>query len=328
MAAQIKLNCRACQKETTAIDIYALSHGDEVACNDCSASFLFCAACQKNKAKRIFHLRAAFKNTHRNAAHSFLGTQKHSNRNESTGKFKKARVVRSASRLLLHSPRPDWTWGRFQASGTRGLLFHGFPMVATFDPARTHVDDYLNLEKKVAALHLPLVTPPSEFKEWRLYGPIDTKDAVTLAGCDSEALGGCLSSLGLRILPSSTPVDTVYLSNPDVGYQGHVHADKQDFVMLVLTGYKTAYVAPPAPVAASDFSGLSFSFSSNGYEYVVTSQGELVNYEVDRMALANDPWRRITLGAGEALHLPRGWMHCVDSASRTISLSLVAKGST
>ena len=131
--------------------------------------------------------------------------------------------------------------------------------------------------------------------------------------------------MGLRILPSASAVDMIYVSNPSEGYQGTVHVDKQHFMMLVLTGYKTVWVAPAPPMSLADFSSTRFSFSSHGYQYVITSPGELMNFAVDHMALTKDPWRRITLGAGQALHLPRGWPHRVDSAARTISISLVVK---
>lgn len=327
--------CRECA--TVSIHVDGVLHGSPVSCETCATEYIFCAACYKHGTIRSVHLQRAFNINHKDATHLRLGANRTQARDAKSGTFKTARSSRSNSSSAAKKLLADWTWGRLSAVAPRSGLISGSPMALYFDAARAHRDFYDGLIQKVAMLNLANMMPESERKEWSQLGPIQPADAVGLLDVKMEALNGHLRVMGLRLSQSLTSENSVYISNHDEGYLGLVHSDGLDQVMLVLTGCKTVWIAPPPPVdlAGSGSSGKSIAFTSHGFEYKETSQesrikrkSTFINYAVDRGVLATDPWRRVTLGAGAAFYLPMGWLHCVDSAPRTISLSLAAEALT
>ena len=106
--------------------------------------------------------------------------------------------------------------------------------------------------------------------------------------------------------------------------------------MVVLTGAKRVYLAPRPPRGAKGEASPAFYGPPPGFPgYMPKSRPEGNNSSVVAMSLvgdhlttdvAGDPWRRVDLRAGDALFIPSGWVHRVDTDAGTIALSFPIAG--
>ena len=106
--------------------------------------------------------------------------------------------------------------------------------------------------------------------------------------------------------------------------------------MAVLTGVKRVYLAPrPLHGAKGEASPVFYGPPPGFHAHVPKSRPEGNNSSVVAMSLAGDhlttdvagdPWRRVDMRAGDALFIPSGWVHRVDTEAGAIALSFPIAG--
>ena len=186
---------------------------------------------------------------------------------------------------------------------------------------------------------------PEEREEWLMYKPLlnpDSLEALFQAGgFPATLLEDALRELDL--VGEVAQHYTVYTSPDHKGYRGIPHIDRTRSVLIVLTGAKCVYVLPPlwfdheldgpsvdAPhVVISETpqngsSGVKRRCILPAHAYGEDRKAHFRNLICDPSVDSVPPgktWRCIRLGPGQALIIPAGWLHVVDSTAGTVSVT-------
>ena len=151
-------------------------------------------------------------------------------------------------------------------------------------------DSYSTICETISNLDLKLETPGEE-SQWSVYTiPID--NLAEFMGV--SVLGERLSRLGLAVDKSEHTAE-LFVSPETSGYNGITHFDALSDVLIVLSGTKVVYLAPPPPCDFEDETG-KLSFCCEGFWYKETSPpanragsagGTTVNMSADAAALGS-----------------------------------------
>ena len=174
-------------------------------------------------------------------------------------------------------------------------------------------------------------------RSWKIFGPLPMTLVEVLVGPlgGLAALQSQLKDMGLQLLDSG---GEAFLSTQNEGYLGWVHFDAVDSVLVVLSGKKVIFLAPPrfSEMELQGPARLAFATESTStsptYTYLEKDAswsyrkgrdgGVTSNFNVSRAALLQPPWIQVTATAGDLVFIPRGWLHAVDTEMATVAISL------
>ena len=182
---------------------------------------------------------------------------------------------------------------------------------------------------------LEFVPETATSDKWLLLEGKCTRGVQELLGIRSGGVK-VLQDLGLEVECTADEGVIAFCSTLEQGYIGTAHTDAIPGLLVVLTGAKRVYLAPRPPPGAKGEASPAFYGPPPGFpRHAPKNRPEGNNASVVAMSLvgdhlttdvAGDPWRRVDLRAGDALFIPSGWVHRVDTDAGTIALSFPIAG--